>query len=266
MQAPPRRPVRKIADRVNSLQDSIKVPKPRGSRLSEIIGAMQRRQFLFMPLGAAAGQSEAAQEEIVETHVHLFSDDLKRFPQHPNGGALKPSPLEDYLRFAKEVGIMHSTHVSAEPYQDDMRYLEYTLDAAPEGFLKGTVLFDPISDATPKRMEDIAKRRPGQILALRIHCTRGRDEAPTTSGPLRDRDLMHPEVRNLWRKTGQLGMAVQAHIQPWFAPQIEKLVRSSRILESSWITSDTPGRGRSYGTQPGGLTPRLSSGIDPEGI
>jgi predicted TIM-barrel fold metal-dependent hydrolase len=34
---------------------------------------------------------------------------------------------------------------------------------------------------------------------------------------------MHPEVRNLWRKAGQLGMAVQAHIQPWFAPQIEKL-------------------------------------------
>jgi predicted TIM-barrel fold metal-dependent hydrolase len=181
---------------------------------------MNRRESL---LTLAGGLTAAAQtkDPIVETHVHLFSDNLSSFPG-ATGWKVLPSPLEKYLQFAKQAGISHAIHVSAEPYQNDLRYLEHTLDSAPKGFLKGTLLLDPILDETPKRMTEYVKRHRGQIVAMRIHCTRGRDVAPTTSGPLRDRDLLHPGVRRSWKTAGELGIAVQAHIQPWFAPLVAK--------------------------------------------
>jgi predicted TIM-barrel fold metal-dependent hydrolase len=82
-------------------------------------------------------------------------------------------------------------------------------------------------------MDEIVRRYRNRILALRIHCTRGRNEAPTTSGPIRDRDLTHPNVKQVWRKAGELGIAIQAHIQPWFAPQVEKL--ASEVPETRVI-------------------------------
>ena len=180
-----------------------------------------RREALAILAGAASPAFAA--DILIETHVHLFSKDVARFPGHKNAWPPPPSPLEDYVKFAKEVGITHSTHVSAEPYQDDMRYLEYTLDKAPKGFLKGTILLDPTLENTPTRMAEYVKRHPKQIIALRIHCTRPRDQPPTTSGPIRDRDLLHPNVRKAWQKAGELGVAIQAHIQPWFAGQVEQL-------------------------------------------
>lgn len=186
-----------------------------------------------MLLGAAAAPGEAANEQIVEPHVHLFSADLQRFPGHPNGPRVSPSPLERYLEYARQANIVHAVHVSAEPYQDDMRYLEDTLNHAPPGFLKGTLVYDPIREDTLARMEKIVRRHPQQILALRVHCTRGRGEPATTAGPIRERDLEHPNVLRVWRKAGELGIAIQAHIQPHFAPQVEKLaaaVPSTRVI------------------------------------
>jgi predicted TIM-barrel fold metal-dependent hydrolase len=188
-----------------------------------MLDLMNRRESIAALLGAVTAHAQAGGEQIVETHVHLFSDDLKRFPGHSNGPNVRPAPLEKYLQYAKQANIVHSTHVSAEPYQDDMRYLEYTLERAPQRFLKGTVLYDPVREDTPRRMEEIAARHPKRILALRVHCTRGRNDPPSTSGPIRDRDLAHPNVKRVWRKAGELGVAIQAHIQPWFAPQVEKL-------------------------------------------
>src|SRR5688500_18972147 len=92
-----------------------------------------RRETLAI-LAAAATPAFAA-DPLIETHVHLFSNDLARFPFHKDSWAQPSAPLENYLKFCKEAGITHATHVSAEPYQDDMRYLEYTLDQAPKGFL-----------------------------------------------------------------------------------------------------------------------------------
>jgi L-fuconolactonase len=179
---------------------------------------MNRREFSALLVSAAASAAERA-APVVESHVHLFAEDLKRFPG-AQGWKVRPAPLENYLAFAREAGIAHAVHVSAEPYQDDLRYVEHTLSAAPKGFLKGTLLLDPVRDDTPRRMAEYVKRRPGGFVALRIHCTRGKDIAPTTSGPLRDRDLLHPGVRRCWQAAGELGIAIQAHIQPWFADQV----------------------------------------------
>lgn len=192
-----------------------------------MLGPMNRRQAMAACVGLLGTRALAAPQSVIETHVHLFSNDLTRFPGHPNAWAPTPAPLEQYLSFARMAGITHAIHVSAEPYQDDLRYLEYTLTHAPRGFLKGTILLDGTREDTPKRMADYVKRYPGQIVALRIHCTRARNAAPTTDGPIRDRDLLHPNMLAAWRAAGKLGIAIQAHIQPWFAGQIEQVAKAA---------------------------------------
>lgn len=186
---------------------------------------MNRRQFIALAGSAPLCYAASSPEPAIETHVHLFSSDLAHFPGHKNAWTPTPAPLEDYLKFAKSVGITNAIHVSAEPYQNDHRYLGYTLEHAPAGFLKGTILMDPTLPETPDQMAKEVKLYPGKIVALRIHCTRARDAAPTTSGPIRDRDLKDPNVPKAWRKVGELGLAVQAHFQYWFAPEIGRLGR-----------------------------------------
>src|SRR4029453_17140078 len=94
-----------------------------------------------------------------------------------------PQPLGPYVEFTRQAGIGHAVIVHPEPYQDDHRYLEYCFGHEPSpGFFKGTCLFDPIAPSTPARMETLAKRYPGRIVALRIHENHKPGKPPTTVG------------------------------------------------------------------------------------
>lgn len=162
---------------------------------------------------------------IVDTHVHLFSPDLKRFPLAPNA-TYKPTPLpvEEYVRFAKSVGIDHAVIVHPEPYQDDYRYLEYCFSREPSPyFFKGTCLFDPIAPDTPDRISTLVGMNPKRIVALRIHETHKPGTPSLTSGPIKDRDLRSSNMKNTWRRCQQLGLAIQMHFLPYYAPQIGEL-------------------------------------------
>lgn len=168
---------------------------------------------------------------MVETHLHLFADDLQRFPL--NAASYKPAPysVEEYLKFAPSAGIDHAVIVHPEPYQDDHRYLEYCFAHEPSPmFFKGTCLFDPIAPETPGRMEALVKRNPGRIVALRIHEVRKPGEPPSIHAPIKDRDLQSQAMRATWRRAGELGLAIQMHFLPYFAPQIGELAREfSRV-------------------------------------
>jgi predicted TIM-barrel fold metal-dependent hydrolase len=114
--------------------------------------------------------------------------------------------------------------VHPEPYQDDHRYLEYCFAHEPRrGFFKGTCLFDPVDPETPARMKTLAARLPGRIVALRIHVNRKRGVPPTKSGAIRDRDLTAPEMAKTWAAAREMGIAIQMHLIPCHAPQIEAL-------------------------------------------
>jgi predicted TIM-barrel fold metal-dependent hydrolase len=69
------------------------------------------------------------------------------------------------------------------------------------------------------------KRNPQRIVALRIHTNRTEGVAPTTSGPIRDRDLKHPAVRQTIRKAHDLGLGIQMHMIPLHAPEIAALAK-----------------------------------------
>ncbi|HXJ39720.1 MAG TPA: amidohydrolase family protein [Bryobacteraceae bacterium] len=185
---------------------------------------MTRRNFLAaVPATALAAGLPSG--PIVDTHVHLFANDQKRFPFAANA-PYKPAPLtvEDYVRFAKAAGIDHAVIVHPEPYQDDYRYLEYSFSQEPvKGFFKGTCLFDPIAKDTPDRIASLVGMNPGRIVALRIHETRKPGLPPLTSGPLKDRDMRAPEMKATWKRCQQLGLAIQMHFHPFYATQIAEM-------------------------------------------
>lgn len=159
---------------------------------------------------------------LVDTHVHLFASDENRFPYHPSATYKpQPQPLEDYLKFAAARKIDHTVIVHPEPYQDDHSYLEYCFANEPSrGFFKGTCLFDPTAPATPARMEALVKKHPGRIVALRIHEMRKPGTPATTSGAIKDRDMASPAMKTAWKQASDLGLAIQMHFLPYYAPQI----------------------------------------------
>ncbi|MCC6860096.1 MAG: amidohydrolase [Bryobacterales bacterium] len=182
---------------------------------------------------------------LVDTHIHIFSPDLKRFPYHANAVYRPPArPLEGYLEFVKQAGIDHTVIVHAEPYQDDHRLLEHCFRHEPSpGFFKGTCLFDPIAPDTPARMEAITRSNPGRIVALRIHETHERGTPSSTSGAIRDRDLRDPRIKNVWRKARELKLAIQFHFIPCYAPQIYDLAAEFQDVPVILDHLGRPGQG-----------------------
>jgi len=162
-----------------------------------------------------------AQAKLIDTHIHLF--DPKQFPYHPNGTYQpKPETLENYVKEIPKIGLDHAIVVHPEPYQDDHRYLEYCFQNEPrKGFFKGTVLLDATDPATTGRMKEMTRKWPDRIVALRVHSVRKRINA---SGGINNRDLTHPQMTKSWAVAAKLGLAIQMHMIPMWAPQVGALL------------------------------------------
>jgi predicted TIM-barrel fold metal-dependent hydrolase len=193
---------------------------------------LSRRSILAAPLALAAQSntqqnSEPKSGPLIDTHIHLFAADTKRFPYH-QWATYKPQPatLEDYLPFAKEAGIDGVVIVHPEPYQDDHRYLEYCFLHEPsKDFFKGTCLFDAQREDTPKRIQQISNRWAGRVRALRIHNNQDPTMAPTMSGSIRDRDLRSAAMRRTWTAASDRGLMMQMHFTPPYAKYIFDLAK-----------------------------------------
>lgn len=162
---------------------------------------------------------------IIDTHIHLFASDSAKFPFAKNAPYQpQPAPLESYLQFIRESKIDHVILVHPEPYQEDHSYLEYCFrNESPKGLFKGTCLFDPLAPETPARMEALVKRNPGRIVALRIHEVAKPGSPPARSGSITNRDLRDPAMTRTWNKAHELGLAIQMHFLPYYAPRIAEL-------------------------------------------
>ena len=192
---------------------------------------ISRREWIGGVLAIAPVLSAARPKGIlVDTHIHLF--DPEKFAYHPNATYRPPAQTLDlYVTFVREAKIDHVIIVHPEPYQDDHRYLEYCFQHEPfKGFFKGTCLFDPIAPETPARLEALVKKLPGRIVALRIHENQDPKRPPATSGAIRDRDMRSPAMLATWRKAHSLGMAIQMHFVPCYAPQIRVLASELREM------------------------------------
>src|SRR5580692_11683117 len=204
---------------------------------------ISRREWIAGTLLAAGARAARPPGVLIESHVHLFSDDPASFP-FSAGRTSRPAPVEQYVKFAQEAGINHTVIVSPEPYQDDMRYLEYCLTRGPsEGFFKGACLFDPIDPETPKRLRALVRRNPGRIVALRIHELHPAGTPATTTGAIRDRDLKDPRMEATWRATHELGLSILVQLIPHYAPQIGALAAKFREMPVVLDHLARPGQG-----------------------
>jgi predicted TIM-barrel fold metal-dependent hydrolase len=179
-----------------------------------------RRQFLqAAALAAAAARPGAARANaappVVDTHLHCFAGaNDPRFPYHPRA-PYRPAQAatpEHLLKCMDGAGVDYAIVVHPEPYQDDHRYLEHCL-AVGKGRLKGTCLVFADQPASMAQLTGLAKR--GDIVAARVHAY-----APDRLPP-----FGKPELRALWKRAGKLGMAVQIHFEPRYAPGFEPYIR-----------------------------------------
>jgi len=153
----------------------------------------------------------------IDTHLHCFAGkDDPRFLYHPEGPyqPAEPATPEHLLRCMAEAGVDQAVVVHPEPYGDDHRYLEHCLEVGG-GKLKGTCLFFADRPGSLDRMTALVRRHEGRIIAARIHAY-----APDRLPP-----FGKPELRALWKHAGDLGLAVQIHFEPRYAPGFEPLIR-----------------------------------------
>lgn len=190
--------------------------------------SMDRRTFLLSTTAASlancrSSTTRAGQRRrvpVVDTHLHCFAGmEDARFPYHADAPYRPAAPAtpEHLLACMAEAGVDYAVVVHPEPYQDDHSYLEHCLDVGA-GKLKGTCLFFADRRNARERMADLIRRRPHQIVAARIHAY-----APDRLPPFGTKEL-----RDFWRAVGDLGLAVQLHFEPRYAPGFEPLIREFR--------------------------------------
>lgn len=180
--------------------------------------SVSRRQFLQTASLTAAATFANAQSPaplIVDTHLHCFAgNNDPRFPYHPRGPyqpAPKASP-EQLLNCMDGAGVNYAIVVHPEPYQDDHRYLEHCLGVG-KGRVKGVCL---VFADQPKSMEQLPKlAKRGDVVAVRVHAY-----APDRLPP-----FGKPELRAFWKKATDLGLMVQVHLEPRYAPGFESYIR-----------------------------------------
>ncbi|GIW81240.1 MAG: hypothetical protein KatS3mg105_3047 [Gemmatales bacterium] len=179
-----------------------------------------RRDFLSVAAGGilafnGVAAKDARRVPVIDTHLHCFAGkDDKRFPYHPRAPYRpdKPATPEHLLHCMKGAGVDFAIVVHPEPYQDDHRYLEHCLRVG-KGKLKGTCLFFADRPGSVEKMPALVKKWP--IVAARIHAY-----APDRLPP-----FGKPELRKLWKTAADLGLAVQLHFEPRYAPGFEPLIK-----------------------------------------
>ena len=179
---------------------------------------LSRRKFLIA--GAAAPMLVAtglANERAprVDTHLHCFAGAKDaRFPYHDRAPYRPAAPAtpRHLLKSMDGAGVDFAVVVHPEPYQDDHRYLEHCLEAGGAR-LKGTCLFFADRPGSVAKLPALVKRAP--IIAARVHAY-----APGRLPP-----FGKPELRALWKTAGDLGLALQIHFAPRYAPGFEPLIK-----------------------------------------
>jgi predicted TIM-barrel fold metal-dependent hydrolase len=154
---------------------------------------------------------------VIDAHVHCFAGfDNPKYPYHPDAPYRPPEPSrpEQLIAVMEAAGVDRAIIVHPEPYQDNHDYLEYCFEVGGER-LKGTCLFFAGRPGSLDRMAELVRKWPGKIVAARVHAY-----APERMPP-----FGKPELRELWKKAADLGLLMQLHLEPKWAPGFEPLIQ-----------------------------------------
>jgi predicted TIM-barrel fold metal-dependent hydrolase len=162
--------------------------------------------------------------DVVDTHCHIISQDLARYPRAPIGGkqsawaSTRPVTAEDMVARMDETGIRQAVLVQATTcYGYDNSYVLDSRRRWPERFVAvGT--FDPLKPGAGDRLADLVG--DGGLAGVRLF----------TSGstvPEQGQWFATPETYDFWRAAEELGVTVclQMRLGPATKHLISVLVR-----------------------------------------
>jgi len=176
---------------------------------------LSRREFVGASVAALLADDKPKRVPVVDAHVHCFAGSKdKDFPYHKDA-PYKPAEAatpKALLEAMDGAGVDHAIIVHPEPYQDSHEYLEHCLKQDDKR-LKGTCLFFASKEDAPKKLAALAKKC--SVVALRVHAY----------APERQPPFGKPELKALWKQAADLGLAVQIHFEPRYAPGFEPYVK-----------------------------------------
>jgi predicted TIM-barrel fold metal-dependent hydrolase len=166
-----------------------------------------RRSFLL----TAAGAFAAEESPVIDTHMHVWSQDFQRYPVNPPEPGIKPitedGSAERHLAELEEFGIDRSVLVQPRQYGWDNRYIADSVRRYPQRFV-GHGLIDPHDPNNAAVLE--REVRQNGLAGMRL-------------SPIyhpKEQWLNAPANYALWRKAGELGAVFNVFIG---APQISQL-------------------------------------------
>ena len=152
---------------------------------------------------------------VVDSHVHVWSDDVDRYPWQPPPGFTPPDApgsVELLLRLMDESGVSKAVLVQTNNYGWDHSYVLDCCRRHPER-LTVVGLVDPADPDTPHTLEQLV--RVGGVRGLRLLPY----HTPSDWGWLN-----HPSLYPLWDKAAELGIPTNLAVRPYQMQALEDMV------------------------------------------
>lgn len=175
---------------------------------------ISRRAFLA---GLAAGPLAAPRSLVIDTHMHVWSNDVERFPfAHPYESTFKPPPVagtvEMLLDEMDRYAIDHAVLVQVIYYGWDNRYVAHCVKRHPQRF-RAHGLIDPTDADVASKLEYWMREHGLSGMRFSPIYYRGRDEW-LTSEP----------HRRLWKKAQELKAIFNFFIAANQLAKLEKML------------------------------------------
>ncbi len=155
---------------------------------------------------------------LVDTHMHVWSEDADRFPfAHPYEPAFKPprvaGTVEALLKEMDQYGVTHCVLVQVIYHGWDNRYLAHCLQAHPRRF-RGQGLIDPTDPKVAEKLERWVTRHKLSGMRFSPIYYPGKD------------DWLNAKASNaLWQKAEELKAIFNYFIATDQLPRLEDMVR-----------------------------------------
>jgi len=168
--------------------------------------------------GANGAESERAPLPVVDTHMHVWSDDPRRFPfAHPYKPNFKqpptPATMEMLLEDMDQNGVTHSILVQCIYHGWDNRYVAQCAKAHPSRF-RAQGLIDPTDPNVAEKLEYWMIEHGFSGMRLSPIYYQGRDAW-----------LNSPASRVLWKKAEDLGAIFNLFIASNQLPRLQDMVQ-----------------------------------------
>ena len=170
---------------------------------------------------------------IVDSHLHVWSADLERYPVAEGREPREAAPVELLNENMAAAGVDQAVIVQAIGYMHDNRYVADCLRRFP-GRFAGTALIDQKAPDAPDVLEKLV--REDGIIGLRIHLASRVDHPSLWATPDQD---------PLWRKAEEIGANFTLYGPAAHLEVVEPIVArfpASRSSSTTWAACPAPTR------------------------